>query len=63
MMTAHLSENQILAEIRPLGLLAEKAMFKVTDGVNTHKGAIFFFGLVCTAIGRLLAQKVWFKVR
>ena len=41
MMTAHLSENQILAEIRPLGLLAEKAMFKVTDGVNTHKGAIF----------------------
>ncbi|XOC66649.1 triphosphoribosyl-dephospho-CoA synthase CitG [Haemophilus influenzae] len=57
MMTAHLSENQILAEIRPLGLLAEKAMFKVTDGVNTHKGAIFSFGLVCTAIGRLLAQK------
>ncbi len=29
MMTAHLSENQILAEIRPLGLLAEKQCLKL----------------------------------
>ena len=57
MTTAHLPEKQILAEVRPLGLLAEKAMFKATHGVNTHKGAIFSFGLVCTAIGRLLIRQ------
>jgi triphosphoribosyl-dephospho-CoA synthase len=36
------------AEFRTLqahGLAAEKAMFKATGGVNTHKGAIFFNGL------------------
>ncbi|WP_109077277.1 triphosphoribosyl-dephospho-CoA synthase CitG [Aggregatibacter kilianii] len=54
MQTAHLPASQILAQVRPLGVLAEKAMFKATHGVNTHKGAIFSFGLVCTAIGRLL---------
>ena len=57
MTIAHLPEKQILAEVRPLGLLAEKAMFKATHGVNTHKGAIFSFGLVCTAIGRLLIRQ------
>ena len=57
MTTAHLPEKQILAEIRPIGLSAEKAMLKATNGINTHKGAIFSFGLVCTAMGRLLAQQ------
>ncbi|KAB1991461.1 triphosphoribosyl-dephospho-CoA synthase CitG [Haemophilus parainfluenzae] len=57
MTTAHLPEKQILAEIRPIGLSAEKAMFEATNGINTHKGAIFSFGLVCTAMGRLLAQQ------
>ena len=57
MTIAHLPEKQILADIRPIGLLAEKAMFEATNGINTHKGAIFSFGLVCTAMGRLLAQQ------
>lgn len=48
--------SQILSQIRPLGMLAEKAMYQATQNVNTHKGAIFAFGLVCTAIGRLYAQ-------
>ncbi|WGE90062.1 triphosphoribosyl-dephospho-CoA synthase CitG [Actinobacillus arthritidis] len=48
-----LPKSQILSEIRPLGMVAENAMLQVTNGVNTHKGAIFAFGLVCCAIGRL----------
>lgn len=54
--TADLPISQILANVRPLGLQAEKAMLQATDNVNTHKGAIFAFGLVCTAIGRLYQQ-------
>ncbi|OOF66493.1 triphosphoribosyl-dephospho-CoA synthase CitG [Rodentibacter caecimuris] len=53
MQTASLDSSSVLAEIRPLGLAAEQAMLKVTGGVNTHKGAIFSFGLVCCSIGRL----------
>lgn len=55
--TATLPVSQILPQIRPLGLQAEQAMFQTTNNVNTHKGAIFAFGLVCTAIGRLFAQR------
>lgn len=41
MTTAHLPEKQILAEIRPIGLSAEKAMFEATNGINTHKEPFF----------------------
>ncbi|ABR74562.1 2-(5'-triphosphoribosyl)-3'-dephospho CoA synthase [Actinobacillus succinogenes] len=53
MASAEFSESEVLATIRPLGLEAEKAMFRATANVNTHKGAIFAFGLVCAAIGRI----------
>ncbi len=33
-------------EVIALGLEAEKAMFKATNGVNTHKGALFSLGLM-----------------
>jgi holo-ACP synthase/triphosphoribosyl-dephospho-CoA synthase len=39
--------------LREAGKEAEKVMFSVTDGVNTHKGAIFTLGLICGALGRL----------
>lgn len=55
--TVNLPIQQILGQIRPLGLQAEVAMFQATNKVNTHKGAIFAFGLVCTAIGRLFAHR------
>ena len=45
----------LLAAIRPLGLAAEAAMYAATGGVNTHKGAIFAFGLIAAALGRRLA--------
>ena len=37
--------------LQPAGVKAEKAMFSVTEGINTHKGAIYAFGLILSAIG------------
>lgn len=45
-----------LAAARPLGMACERAMSAATDGVNTHKGAIFAFGVTLTACGRLWAR-------
>lgn len=56
MASAGLSESDVLPRIRPLGGEAEKAMLRATGNVNTHKGAIFAFGLVCAAIGRIYAN-------
>ena len=39
--------------LRAAGLQAEQDMFAATNGVNTHKGAIFTIGLLCGAAGRL----------
>lgn len=58
MLTANLPTSQILAKIRPLGVKAEQAMFAATQNVNTHKGAIFAFGLIATAVGRLVQQGI-----
>ena len=41
----------LLAAIRPLGMAAERAMLQETGGVNTHKGAIFAFGLWAAVLG------------
>ena len=43
----------LFALLRQQGILAEKAMFEATRGVNTHKGMIFSLGLLCGAAGRL----------
>ncbi len=45
----------LLAGVRPLGVAAERAMFHATDGVNTHKGAIFTLGILAYLCGRLHA--------
>lgn len=39
--------------LKHAGIDAEREMFQATGGVNTHKGAIFFMGIICGAIGRL----------
>lgn len=51
--TARRAPKETLDAIRPIGLEAEQAMFAATDGVNTHKGALFSIGLLCAAAGRL----------
>ena len=47
----HLSEPELLAALRPMGLAAEADMYAATVGVNTHKGAVFSLGLLCAAAG------------
>ncbi len=42
--------------LRKVGMAGEKAMFKVTGGVNTHKGLVFSLGIICGALGTLEAQ-------
>ncbi len=51
--TAALSPEETFARLRSAGLEAEKAMYRTTGGVNTHKGAIFTLGLLCGSVGRL----------
>ena len=46
--------------LRQAGLEAEKAMYRVTSGVNTHKGAIFTLGILCGSLGRLWTPEVPF---
>lgn len=40
-------------ELRECGKMAEKAMLAATGGVNTHKGAIFCFGILVWCASRL----------
>jgi len=41
--------GELFPLIRKIGIQAEKAMFKATGGVNTHKGILFSMGIVVTA--------------
>lgn len=44
---------EVFRRLRFRGRLAEQEMFSATNGVNTHKGAIFSLGLLCAAAGSL----------
>lgn len=51
-----LPQEALLPALRASGIRAEAAMFKATDGVNTHKGALFSLGILCGCAGRFLAM-------
>lgn len=51
------SPQELFPKLRKIGVLAEKAMFSATGGVNTHKGAIFSIGLLSAAAGLLLRNQ------
>jgi triphosphoribosyl-dephospho-CoA synthase len=46
------------AELKKLGIAAEQRMMAATNGINTHRGAIFALGLICAAIGRVRALRM-----
>ena len=43
-------------ELQSLGRQAEHAMLAATGGVNTHKGALYSFALLLSALGQCLAE-------
>jgi len=49
--------EEALAQIRHIGLQAEKAMFEATNNINTHKGIIFLFGVSLFSISKLMSEK------
>lgn len=51
--TASCPAQETFHHLRQAGLQAEKEMYRVTGGVNTHKGAIFTLGILCGSLGRL----------
>lgn len=51
--TCDLPAEKTFVFLRKAGIEAEKTMFAATGGINTHKGAIFSFGVLCGAVGRL----------
>lgn len=54
--SARAPAREAFPDLRRIGLGAEAAMRAATGCVNTHKGAIFAFGLLLGAAGRLTAQ-------
>lgn len=45
------SPEGLLERLRPVGIAAEREMYRATEGANTHKGAIFSLGILCAAAG------------
>ena len=54
--TAEQPAPETFAALRPLGREAEGEMLDATGGVNTHKGALYSFALLLSALGRSLTE-------
>ncbi len=55
------SYKDIFHSIRSIGVEAEKDMFVITKGINTHKGMLFLIGTACAAIGKAIYEKKSFN--
>ena len=54
-------KNSLIDKLRSHGIRCEREMLISTEGVNTHKGAIFSLGLLSAATARLLRRKLQHK--
>ncbi len=50
------AEDASFTRLRTIGVEAERAMLIATDGVNTHRGAIFDIGLLAAAVAHCLSR-------
>lgn len=48
--------ESLFLRIRSMGIQAEREMFRWTNGVNTHKGAIFTMGILAASAGQIYAR-------
>ncbi|MCT4587860.1 MAG: triphosphoribosyl-dephospho-CoA synthase [Carboxylicivirga sp.] len=51
-----------LPVIKNIGMQMELAMFETTNGVNTHKGAIFLMAISCFAMVRVIKRLGYLKI-
>lgn len=52
------AQGRPFSALEACGLAAEQRMYAATQGVNTHRGAIFSMGLLCASAGVLWARGV-----
>ena len=57
----HVEPKILFDRLRAIGLECEAEMFKATTNVNTHKGLIFSFAVICGAMGKLEAKYGYIK--
>lgn len=48
--------KDILIIVKKIGIEAEKAMYKTTNGINAYKGLIFHLGLIVTAYSFIISR-------
>lgn len=58
----HGKSESLFQAVRFIGIEAEQAMLQTTHGINTHKGALFTLGLLCTATGFMYHNTGYFDV-
>lgn len=51
------SPESLFLRIRSMGIQAEREMFRQTNGVNTHKGAVFTIGILAASAGQIYARE------
>lgn len=49
--------RRLFQTLRALGIEAQREMYAATGGVNTHKGSVFSFAVLCGALGALQASR------